>query len=441
MALDMIASSRTCKVRRASHIVGQFGAAIALGAFLWGYPGVARATDPFNSKDATSSSSHASDTGGHTQFNLAPVVGGTTDIGFGVGEFSGAVRVKKGYDPYVWNIESAGLVTFKDGGTGIVVPYQDLYVKLTVPRFLTSRTRVEVRPSYTSESTLNYDGMGNASSDVRPARTGDSYAQYGRIHPALSVDVRSRLVDHVATRAGVRYTQNWVHVDAQSRLADDLRSGSAEVKSLLGSTRAHGVALFTYGLQWDDRDNEISTHTGSFDEVLVALSPGGVEPVPYRYGQVNLTSRLFLPIGSRRFTLALRGVADILFGSPPFYELSRYDDTYALGGANGVRGVPGQRYYGKVKVFGNVEIRADVVSFHALGRPLALGLVTFVDGGRVWADTTSHPELDGNRLGMKYGVGGGVRLQSGDAFVLRADLAWSPDAQPIGGYVAAGQTF
>jgi outer membrane protein assembly factor BamA len=283
--------------------------------------------------------------------------------------------------------------------------------------------------------------MGNASSDVRPARTGDSYAQYGRIHPALSVDVRSRLVDHGATRAGVRYTQNWVHVDAQSRLADDLRSGSAEVKSLLGSTRAHGVALFTYGLQWDDRDNEISTHTGSFDEVLVALSPGGVEPVPYRYGQVNLTSRLFLPIGSRRFTLALRGVADILFGSPPFYELSRYDDTYALGGANGVRGVPGQRYYGKVKVFGNVEIRADVVSFHALGRPLALGLVTFVDGGRVWADTTSHPELDGNRLGMKYGVGGGVRLQSGDAFVLRADLAWSPDAQPIGGYVAAGQTF
>jgi hypothetical protein len=25
--------------------------------------------------------------------------------------------------------------------------------------------------------------------------------------------------------------------------------------------------------------------------------------------------------------------------------------------------------------------------------------------------------------------------------VLRADVAWSPDATPIGGYVAAGETF
>ncbi len=30
---------------------------------------------------------------------------------------------------------------------------------------------------------------------------------------------------------------------------------------------------------------------------------------------------------------------------------------------------------------------------------------------------------------------------SGTAFVLRGDIAWSPDATPIGGYVAAGEIF
>ena len=86
-------------------------------------------------------------------------------------------------------------------------------------------------------------------------------------------------------------------------------------------------------------------------------------------------------------------------------------------------------------------MRTELVSFHALGKPLVFGVAAFFDAGRLWADTSPHPELDGTGLGLTYGVGGGLRLQSGSAFVLRADVAWSPDAMPIGGYVAAGQAF
>jgi hypothetical protein len=32
-------------------------------------------------------------------------------------------------------------------------------------------------------------------------------------------------------------------------------------------------------------------------------------------------------------------------------------------------------------------------------------------------------------------------LQQGRAFLVRADLAWSPDAQPIAGYVLADHIF
>ena len=44
-------------------------------------------------------------------------------------------------------------------------------------------------------------------------------------------------------------------------------------------------------------------------------------------------------------------------------------------------------------------------------------------------------------IGLKYGVGGGLRVQEGKTFVVRGDVAWSPDARPIGGYVTAGQAF
>ena len=59
----------------------------------------------------------------------------------------------------------------------------------------------------------------------------------------------------------------------------------------------------------------------------------------------------------------------------------------------------------------------------------------------VRADMRLPDELDGSGLGLKYGVGGGVRLQQGKTFVIRVDVAWSPDARPIGAYLTAGHAF
>ncbi len=103
--------------------------------------------------------------------------------------------------------------------------------------------------------------------------------------------------------------------------------------------------------------------------------------------------------------------------------------------------MPAQRYYGKVKLFGNLEARARVAELTVRNKPYVVGLVAFVDGGRLWSELGGNRALDGRGVGLKYGVGGGVRVQSGRTFVVRADLAWSPDARPVGGYLAAGQMF
>ncbi len=121
--------------------------------------------------------------------------------------------------------------------------------------------------------------------------------------------------------------------------------------------------------------------------------------MPYSYQQINVTSRFFFTVIRNRLVLAARYLADIQLGNPPFYELARYDDTYALGGGNGVRGVPGQRYYGKVKVFASAEARMRVGAFDLRGKHMTVGVAGFFDAGRAWAELASHPELDGTGIG------------------------------------------
>jgi hypothetical protein len=176
----------------------------------------------------------------------------------------------------------------------------------------------------------------------------------------------------------------------------------------------------------------------------VEVTPGTIgDAVDYRFARLDTAVHVFVPIipRDRRLVLAARVVNDLLFGEPPFFELPRYEDTFAIGGAKGVRGVPGQRYYGKVKVLSNLELRSELFSAKILGDERRFGIVAFADAGRLWADYRRDPELDGTGLGLKYGLGGGLRVASGEAFVLRVDVAWSPDANPIGGYLLAGHIF
>jgi len=398
----------------------------------------AGATDPLNSSDKPTNTDATSTP--KDEVNLVPLVGGSTDIGIGGGFFAGLARVQKGYEPYVFNLEASGLITFKSSSSGLVLPVQDLWVKLTVPRLFGQPVRLAVRPSYTWE-VLRYYGLGNGAVDATRSGASTDEVSYRRLHPQLDTELRFRILDHFAGFGGARFTYNAVQTTADSALVRDQQTGSDEVKKLLGSFDSHAVLLLKAGVQFDNRDNELSSHSGSFDELNLKYSPGGSAAFPYRYGNFNLIARGFLPIWGSRVVLAARLVADVLVGDPPFYELSRFEDTYAVGGGGGVRGVPAQRYYGKVKTFGNAELRTELVSFHALGKPLLFGLVGFFDGGRVWADTHAEPTLDSTGTPLKYGAGGGLRLQSGSAFVLRADIAWSPDASPISGYFSAGQLF
>jgi hypothetical protein len=74
-----------------------------------------------------------------------------------------------------------------------------------------------------------------------------------------------------------------------------------------------------------------------------------------------------------------------------------------------------------------------------LEQRLRFGGVAFVDTGRVRATFEDAPELDGTSPGLKVGAGGGARILWGEAFLIRADAAWSPDG--VGLYVRTDHVF
>jgi hypothetical protein len=380
-----------------------------------------------------------------TEFGALPLLGGDSDLGFGGGGLISLTRLEPGWAPYRWRAELGAVVTFKvPANEGLQMPYQDAYVLVNVPNLIRNRLRLEVRPSYTHEFNQSYYGVGNAVPAPERGPEGQSeidYFQYERLHPTLALRILLRLGRGFFLQLGNSLTYNELGVNPGSKLDLDRRSASARVRRFFGTMRPHLVDFFEYSLLYDTRDNETSPLRGIYHQIRLRLSPGGTSAVPYRYGQANATARFYATPVHRWWTIAARVVGDVLFGDPPFYELARFEDTFALGGVNGVRGVPGQRYYGKIKLFGNVESRSQLASFPLFGLDCTLSGVLFVDVGRLWSDWDPDPQLDGRSLGLKLGLGGGLRLQQGTAFVVRGDIAWSPDARPIGAYVTAGQIF
>jgi hypothetical protein len=378
------------------------------------------------------------------ELNIVPIAGGDSDIGIGGGAVGDFAVLGPGAGPAStrWRLDASAFISFKLQEGKIVVPFNDLWVDLLVPHWRwDGRLHLDARLSFTQEGTLKYTGIGNASPPI-PTNLPIEVSEYERLHPTASVEVRTRVTDIFYVLGGASYTYNRLSVADDTILAVQHATGPPLVRQLLGNFDPHGVGLLTAEAQIDTRDDEFVTTRGQFHTLRFRVSPRLGDALPYSYERVTGTARFYaLPI-TGWLGLSFRVVGDVLLGTPPFYELARFDETAAIGGGKAVRGVPAQRYYGKVKVFGNLELTSPLKSFSLRHKPFMLSITEFFDTGRTWTELFhSNPSLDGTGIGLKYGVGGGLRLQEGRTFVLRLEVAWSPDATPIGAYFAAGQLF
>ncbi|MDP8999525.1 MAG: outer membrane protein assembly factor [Myxococcota bacterium] len=378
------------------------------------------------------------------EFAGFPIVGGNSDIGF---QFGGATTLTRFYDqaqPYLWNLDLLVSASMKDDQSGFRLVQQSHVLRLDAPVLLHGRMRVDARASFLRTINAGYYGLGNAS--TAEAANVDRRYQYVQQEGWLRgiVRVHTGTAADVAVAGNLRYEAPAAY--AASKLAEDLaqQGGTGAViggqAALLGS--------LTAGVMIDTRDNEFVTTRGIYYQLGFAGTAGSSEDVAY--GEMAAVLAHYAPLGGP-FIFASRIFCSFRFGRMPFYDLQQggaFEPESLLGGDQGVRGVPQGRYAGLIKAVTNVEIRSTPFPrFHLLGQRFRIGTTTFVDAGRVWNDYHVISGADGASLGLKYGVGGGLFAQWGEAAIFRVEVAYSPDAVsenpgfPLGIYVADGLMF
>jgi outer membrane protein assembly factor BamA len=252
--------------------------------------------------------------------------------------------------------------------------------------------------------------------------------------------------------AGAAGGYNWMTIYPGSKLEQDVasRSGTnadaATLRRLLVGTDNHGSLVLSTGLLWDSRDHEFAPTRGMLTELSLQLAPGVDDKLSY--ARFHFSNSSFAPLYEDHLVVAGRGLVDWLEGRPPLYELTQFGVVTTgdgPGGSQSVRGVLRHRYHGKIKVIGNLELRGQFPWFRVLGERFRIGVVGFVDAGRAWADVEPQylagRDLDGPQQPFDVGTGGGLRIQWGEAFVLRADGAYSPTDRTPGFYVDLGHVF
>jgi hypothetical protein len=381
-----------------------------------------------------------------------PIVGGTSDIGVMGGGVFTLTRFDGGIRPYKWNMDLVASASEKQGPTGTEIAQQSYLWQWDVPGLYGGKLRLNPAVSYERTINQGYYGIGNAT-PVFPAdvpagslgRYNEFIAQEARVREFTRIKITGPYDLMVAT------TYRWVSPEtyAGSRLEQDAVARDASGAPIVRGLDAMSLAQLAVGVVYDTRDNEFFPHRGMYHQAGIKAVQGMPLKDDVRYVEAGAILAGFVPLANR-VVVAARLLLDAQAGNVPFYDLSRagpflsYD---AIGGAQGVRGVPVGRYAGLAKAIGNVEVRSILASFRALDQSLRVGGDAFFDAGRAFSDYTFDALADGRGLGLKYGAGGGAFLMWGEAAIFRVDVAYSPEAVaenpnlPVGIYVQDGMMF
>jgi hypothetical protein len=380
-----------------------------------------------------------------------PIVGGNSDIGVQFGGAATLTRFCDGVKPYLWNLDLLLSASAKDDANGLRLVQQSHVLRLDAPDLANGKMRLDGRASFQRTINEGYYGIGNGSSAALPPAT----TSIGRAFQYLQQEGRARFIVRVRTRtpwdiafgANLRYEAPSAY--AGTRLAFDGSRQLPDGTPFLRGVDPAALGGLAAGVFYDTRDSEFITTHGALYQIGVGGTVGSADGIGYGNASAVLSNYARLWPKSP-FIFASRFVASAAVGNVPFYDLQQagtFEPQYLFGGETGVRGVPNGRYAGKVMIVTNLEIRTPLPRFHLLGQRFRIGVVAFLDAGRVWADYRYDPALDGYKLDLKYGIGGGLFLQWGEAAIFRLEAAYSPDAVsenpsfPVGLYVSDGLMF
>jgi outer membrane protein assembly factor BamA len=214
----------------------------------------------------------------------------------------------------------------------------------------------------------------------------------GRLHAALRTDV-----------AQVRFTT----LPGPSVFIDDFGEG-LEQDDVAGRL----------ALVYDSRDNEFNTLRGILAEAGAQVGSGGDG-----YTRLYSVVRGYYPLREGTVVAARLGASG-MGGTPTLnarFDLPTWNDQVSvLGGEYSHRAFDTGRFAGKGVLFGNFEVRHDVLPFGDLG---ALTLIAFLDAGRVFEEESFRLTADD----LHVGGGGGIGLRVLRSTIFTFNFAGGPD--------------
>jgi outer membrane protein assembly factor BamA len=171
-------------------------------------------------------------------------------------------------------------------------------------------------------------------------------------------------------------------------------------------------------LVYDTRDNEFNTHNGLLLEAGAQIGSGAD-------GYTRLYSVLRGYVMPREGTVvAARLAASGMGGDPTLdarFTIPAWEkEILVLGGQYSHRSFDSGRFAGKHVLFGNLEVRHDLLAFGDLG---AITLIGFLDAGRVFEQESFKLTTDD----VKVGGGGGVGLRILRSTIFAFNFAGGPD--------------
>lgn len=391
------------------------------------------------------------------EYSFLPATDYSSDTGLGLGMVGMIAQFRKGFYPYRWRLYFELRTTMSIDHEGKVnFPFHKYFAKLDLPDLLGGRLRLNMEAGFFRYISTGYYGLGNAS--LRDQLAAKIFYQYDRIYPSVLIDATIALYKRqrrsLRMFVGGIFLYNIINIFPDSLLMRDLWHShnrhddtSKYLKANLRGLNHHPLLKFKWGLLFDSRDHEFDPSRGMFHELSLRGSPGIASHL--HFGGLFVNTRFYLSLWRRYLVLAFQAVADLLFGNVPIYELSSLgglSTNSGLGGNCSLRGLPAGRFSGKIKLFGNMELRSMFWPFRLFGQHLKLGATIFFDLGRVWLEYSYQANhlrraFDGDHIGLKTGVGGGLRLQWGETFVVRFDAAWSPSELSHGIYFVLGHLF
>jgi hemolysin activation/secretion protein len=225
--------------------------------------------------------------------------------------------------------------------------------------------------------TTNFFGYGNTSMYVKSSPGKFRYYRARYSSGDVSLLIRKNFSKKVTASIGPAY--EFFSLDQDDNTGRYIITAPANglTPATLYAKQSYAGGMFTFNV--DTRNNPVSSYRGiTWNTSLKVLS--GLNDKSGDVTQLRSDFAFFLPLG-KSLVLASRFGAGKTFGDFEFFQ-AQY-----LGGTDNLRGYRKFRFAGESMAYNNTELRIRFGDFKSYLFPGSIGMLVFVDNGRVWHDT------------------------------------------------------